>query len=79
MNTADYEELKTKITDMQTRKSKAEGAIEQILEGWKSYGFKTVEDAKAHVDKLKETITKNQEKINKLWEEIQEILNGVKK
>lgn len=58
MDAKTFEAIKGKIETLKQKKAKAEGAIESIVENWKTtYGFSTVEEAET---KLAELTTKQQ-------------------
>lgn len=66
-----FDQIKSKIEALKTRKAKAEGAIESIEAGWKStYGFSSLPDAKNLQAKLEEEITTAQDQLDDLYKEL---------
>ena len=77
MEVREFEKLKQEIDDLKARKNKAEGAKEQILNSWKSYGFSTIEDAEERLNSLKEDIEKDEVKIEKIYDELKELMESI--
>lgn len=61
------EEIQEKIDAAKQRKSRAEGAMEKIQQQWQDqYGVKTLEGAQEHLADLKESLKKDETRLQEL-------------
>lgn len=72
MNLRDYQDLKSKVEQLQRRSDKLEGALEQKYETLKrEYGCKSLEDARKQLEKEEQEIVRIEERCDSAIEEFQ--------
>lgn len=76
MEVEELKVLQDKIAKAKEKKARLQGSIDAILESWeKKYGFKTIEEAQAHLEKLDKKIDGLQVKQKGLESELNEIVD----
>ncbi len=76
MDIRQFENIKQKIEVLKQKKAKAEGSIESIETGWKNqYGFTTITEAEAKLKEYEDTINKNTDTMDTLYEELNGLTN----
>lgn len=78
MTANEFENLKSRIKDIELNNAKVSGQIELIKENWKkNYGIETLEDAEK---KLSEIKSENETKIakkNSLMDKLESMMRGI--
>lgn len=76
MDTRTFEMIKSKIEVLKQKKAKAEGAIESILENWKTtYGFSSIEDAEKKLSELTTQQQAIETEVEDYFTELKELTN----
>lgn len=72
----EYQRLKAEYDGLKEKKLRAETRRDVCLEKLKTAGFDTVEAAEQRVQKLKRSLSREDEKQSALMEKVQAALNG---
>jgi len=76
MDIRQFENIKQKIEVLKQKKAKAEGSIESIETNWKNqYGFTSIAEAENKLKEYEDTINKNTETMDTLYEELNGLTN----
>ncbi len=76
MDIRQFENIKQKIEVLKQKKAKAEGSIESIETNWKNqYGFTSIAEAEGKLKEYEDTINKNTETMDTLYEELNGLTN----
>lgn len=71
MQVAELERLKARIETAKADKAKAEGAIERILDTWKTeHNISTLEEAEALLDTMDKALVRDDERLTSLLADI---------
>lgn len=74
MKVEDFENLKSKIEELKNKKSRAEGALEQVKDQLKKdFGVNDLKEASLLLEKIDKEIKSDQSKLDELLEEIENI------
>ena len=76
MTIEDFDELKKEIETIREKKSRAEGALEQINSSLKEFNVNSIEEAQELLESLSKDIASDEEKIEKILNEIDELLGN---
>lgn len=73
MKVSEFENIKNLIQKAEVEKAKAQGVKENIKGEWKKkYGFETLEEAKEKLNELNSDYNKNENRKEKLMNELEE-------
>lgn len=76
MDVKTFESIKDKITVLETKKSKAEWALESLVESWKKdFGVSTVEELREKLEKWKAELATIEGSIESLYAELASLTN----
>jgi hypothetical protein len=74
MTTQRLEEIRNKIEAAKQRRSRAEGAMERILEQWKAdFGITTAKEAEARLEVLNAAIARDQARLKDLEADLEAV------
>jgi predicted nucleic acid-binding Zn-ribbon protein len=74
MNATEFEEIKSKVSKLKDKKTKAQGALEQIQTQLKTeHGLKSVDEAKEKAKDLADDIKKDTERKEELMKELEKV------
>lgn len=74
MNAVEFEKIKDKINKAKDKDTKAQGAIEQIMgQLKKDFAIGSIEEAKEKLAEIDRTIEKEEVKLDKIYEELEEL------
>jgi len=76
MDARQFEQIKAKIETLKTKRAKAEGTLEAIVDSWKkTYKVDTIEEAEALLEKLEKEATESEEVVEALYSDLTGLTN----
>jgi len=76
MTVEEFKRIKDKVDQCKTEKAIAENRVKDIIQKWKeNYDINSLEEAESYLLKLEEEIAKDEEKIEKLTDQLESIFN----